>query len=1437
MLRFLSSSQSPPPSPPDGNLPPPGPPEPRRRRGDDVIISKKINDVIIPLSRSFLSLPPPVLQDRIIQLATLIEYLLRSFSTGTAITIWKMSEPQVFDYMQFMEWINGMIMEYSVVTEAKAALKRMRDLLVRFMDLRTPLPPPFHLVVQQVGNDLKFTYQGEPEPAIRVTNLDRDTYVRATQHQMFNDLATATDLARSRFNRGFDDMLLYLREAVHGEDDPFFALTKRIAEYANSVNIPFYYPYATILSYTPALYFLCGFSVYGYQLINMLSPVAQMLTPVTIDFLPADMNFLANLCTPYSHNHVFGPGGCAWLIIGIYDRLLLDIDNHTRYVSPITSLLQSPAYLRIQYTRGDGTSGQWDIQLRPEFSPVYCTDANLVQALLEIERIFDECYTMFNARHVDFYKDEVRESNDHKVVKLSVSLVGVYRRSIRGGQIVSGSNLFWERMLDIPGGRFKGRKANFILFRSFDTLTNKYLHGCVYRALNCSCAKNDDDKVVFCHCPLPETMEGVAIEDIPELVRANGDKYIVFVVIISKKDEDGKSGKNVELLHFGKRYYEGGKVLYISQPDWNKVQGHCALWLPNDEVPNCKDAEYSRFLGYGGYNKVNRILCGSDMPNVCPICGEMYSDANSWAHYVHHSSDLVCHLCGLKYETAEDLNVHCKFHCKKLPEFSAIMLKDDDIVYHEPSPSEWINVYADLESAITDPDAEGNREHVNILIGWVDDYNKQVQIKKRINDFFNEIAKLPATDIRIYFHNGEGYDFHFIIRDLCECRKGFVKNFSVVGDSGQKIRFFSVDYRGKHLHFRDTFAFVSESLEKWVKSSKESGCKFEMFRSTFDDYKQSILLRKNPFPYNAILGADDLKKSVDEMIAWATCDKAEEIFCYKMSKEELISFAEWLVTNKEKCKWKTVGDYYEDYLRCDVSQLCDIMRHFEANVYEEYGLNVHDFYGTPSLTWAAWLKQNKFPLEPITSSKHYDVINSCIRGGQTGVMTRLYDSEKEGGAMFDLDINSLYATVMLKFDFPCHDWKEEEIPLTKDILKFLKELHANGRSAFVELDMVVKENEAYEDYVPVASKRRIKGCYNYHAMEFYQTENPDCMFFSGLTQVYGKHEHYCCHSRNLIWYIEHDVIEIEQIWFILSGKDEPVFREYVQHNLDKRAEFNDDPIKKMLYKLLNNSLYGKTYEDETQRAEYCIEAVDKVNTSDIFKVRRAITQMGEWILYEATKKVFKVNKPVYLGACITEFSKLWMYQMYYDKIRPHFPDCRVYYTDTDAITIFFPTMVRTLLDVAEELNTDEEQIIDTSNFDTLPKETRHIRMNKQPGLFKSETGEHRILKFIGLRAKTYIMVCEDDFVKMSVKGCPLAEKAKLKWDDFYEVLFSPGEGKVLEYDAIRSKYHHVRSVRLRRIVLSADDRKRYITDDLIHTFPLFSSQHQAAIKYKNPLHQ
>ena len=316
--------------------------------------------------------------------------------------------------------------------------------------------------------------------------------------------------------------------------------------------------------------------------------------------------------------------------------------------------------------------------------------------------------------------------------------------------------------------------------------------------------------------------------------------------------------------------------------------------------------------------------------------------------------------------------------------------------------------------------------------------------------------------------------------------------------------------------------------------------------------------------------------------------------------------------------------------------------------------------------------------------------------------------------------------------------------------------------------------------------------------------------------------------------MEHDVIEIKKIYQIILGREEPLFHDYVAHNLEMRKKFAKDPIKKMLYKLMNNSLYGKTYEDVTRRSNFQLQRKEEIDQSTVY---RKVEEFGDWLLYEERNEICEIDKPFYLGAAITEFSKLWMYRFFYDNIRVKFPSSEVLYTDTDALTIKFRG-IGSLRDLAMALNkSDAEdeigQIIDTSNFDIPLEGEEHNKHNNEPGLFKSETGEARIVKMVALRAKTYIMVCEKadktEVIKMSVKGCPMKEKDRLNFETFKSVLLGRKEPYSIEYNAIRSESHHVFNRKLVRIVLSADDRKRFIDEDKIHTFPLFSKKHMEAI--------
>ena len=62
-------------------------------------------------------------------------------------------------------------------------------------------------------------------------------------------------------------------------------------------------------------------------------------------------------------------------------------------------------------------------------------------------------------------------------------------------------------------------------------------------------------------------------------------------------------------------------------------------------------------------------------------------------------------------------------------------------------------------------------------------------------------------------------------------------------------------------------------------------------------------------------------------------------------------------------------------------------------------------------------------------------------------------------------------------------------------------------------------------------------------------------------------------------------------------------------------------------------------------------------------ISRKITDKS-FVAVHYSKKVLTLNKPIYVGFCILELSKL-MYQFHYDYVLRTFNDAKLLFTDTD----------------------------------------------------------------------------------------------------------------------------------------------------------------------------
>ena len=155
------------------------------------------------------------------------------------------------------------------------------------------------------------------------------------------------------------------------------------------------------------------------------------------------------------------------------------------------------------------------------------------------------------------------------------------------------------------------------------------------------------------------------------------------------------------------------------------------------------------------------------------------------------------------------------------------------------------------------------------------------------------------------------------------------------------------------------------------------------------------------------------------------------------------------------------------------------------------------------------------------------------------------------------------------------------------------------------------------------------------------------------------------------------------------------------------------------------------------------------------------------------KKILSSNKPIYVGFCILELSKLLMYQFHYDYVLKTFDNVKLLFTDTDSL-------------VYEIINGNvyEQCFKDKESFDFSGYSEDSIYFDdsnkKKLGKMKGEFNGNRIDKFIGLKGEMYSLISNNWEVNKA-KGVNL----KLKHKEYLDVLFKKKVCNVSMFQIIR----------------------------------------------------
>lgn len=181
--------------------------------------------------------------------------------------------------------------------------------------------------------------------------------------------------------------------------------------------------------------------------------------------------------------------------------------------------------------------------------------------------------------------------------------------------------------------------------------------------------------------------------------------------------------------------------------------------------------------------------------------------------------------------------------------------------------------------------------------------------------------------------------------------------------------------------------------------------------------------------------------------------------------------------------------------------------------------------------------------------------------------------------------------------------------------------------------------------------------------------------------------------------------------------------------------------------------------------------------------------------------------------CILDLSKTLMYDFHYNYILPKYAErARLLFTDTDSLAYEIQTE-DFYKDIAEDIQTR----FDTSDYPV--DHVSHIKtgINKKViGMFKDEAGGKQIEEFVGLRAKLYSYRMDGEDHKKCKGVKKYVVKKRITHDDYKDCLLTKRE-QLRKMNVFRSCHHDIYSMEVNKIALSADDDKRVILDDGIHT--------------------
>eukprot|EP01059_Diplonema_ambulator_P020843 TRINITY_DN3476_c1_g1_i5.p1 TRINITY_DN3476_c1_g1~~TRINITY_DN3476_c1_g1_i5.p1 ORF type:complete len:633 (+),score=-74.28 TRINITY_DN3476_c1_g1_i5:181-2079(+) len=509
----------------------------------------------------------------------------------------------------------------------------------------------------------------------------------------------------------------------------------------------------------------------------------------------------------------------------------------------------------------------------------------------------------------------------------------------------------------------------------------------------------------------------------------------------------------------------------------------------------------------------------------------------------------------------------------------------------------------------------------------------------------NSTAK-ECTEIPVYFHNGRGYDFHFVLEAFTSSQEKY--KITPISNNTQKMMQITVESkceyedddgkrstaRNMKMVFRDSMMMFNGSVERLFSNLEDEDRKLtnnyiitgilhkDVSTLTKEDYEIiKLISQKGLFPYTWF---NDYKKltqvgvkefcehmngSYDELInkygkSWAWYDILKDGYISRDDFERVKKV--FAICNND------FFELHDMYLTVDVLALSDILVYNRKRMMEFYGLDFTRYVSTPSFAWDALLKMTKVRLPSLPDIDMYMFFETKYGGFTNAIKRYATTSTSQESHLLYIDANNLYGHAMSQ-ELPYQGFKWidcktlKELNMNPDMKNFSQNINEvffrnqthkwsetkndikstyerkYGARLEVTLHYPTHLHQKHYDY-PLAPYNRIVDTSEYTEYQNELVEDPDLDINGGKCQKLisdFKDRRGVWDIRSLIQFQKEGLV-IKEVHRGVVFETRAWMKQFIDFNTDQRSKATNNADKD-LFKLMNNSVYGKTMENVRDR--------------------------------------------------------------------------------------------------------------------------------------------------------------------------------------------------------------------------------------------------------------